>query len=148
MALRLHQLKLPLDHDEAALGEAICRRLKLQPQQLLQHRVVKRSVDARRRQAIQLTYSVELELEPQLEQRLLQRFRQDQQLQPAPNERYAPVTRADATTTEGLLGGTIPRPVVVGAGPCGYFCALLLVDRKSTRLNSSHEWISRMPSSA
>lgn len=126
MALRLHQLKLPLDHDEAALGEAICRRLKLQPQQLLQHRVVKRSVDARRRQAIQLTYSVELELEPQLEQRLLQRFRQDQQLQPAPNERYAPVTRADATTSEGLLGGTIPRPVVVGAGPCGYFCALLL----------------------
>ena len=25
---------------------------------------------------------------------------------------------------------------------------LLMVDRKSTRLNSSHEWISRMPSSA
>ena len=126
MALRLHQLKLPLDHDASALGEAICRRLKLQPQQLLRHRVVKRSVDARRRQAIQLTYSVELELEPQLEQRLLQRFRQDSQLQPAPNERYTPVTRADAATTQGLLQGTIPRPVVVGAGPCGYFCALLL----------------------
>ena len=26
--------------------------------------------------------------------------------------------------------------------------SLLLADRKSTRLNSSHEWISRMPSSA
>ena len=26
--------------------------------------------------------------------------------------------------------------------------AALLLDRKSTRLNSSHEWISRMPSSA
>ena len=25
---------------------------------------------------------------------------------------------------------------------------LIIVDRKSTRLNSSHEWISRMPSSA
>jgi uncharacterized FAD-dependent dehydrogenase len=25
-----------------------------------------------------------------------------------------------------LAGGAIPRPVVVGAGPCGYFCALLL----------------------
>ena len=25
---------------------------------------------------------------------------------------------------------------------------LMVVDRKSTRLNSSHEWISRMPSSA
>ncbi|MBU6353564.1 MAG: FAD-dependent oxidoreductase [Cyanobacteria bacterium REEB498] len=126
MALRLHQLKLPLEHDEAALGEAICRRLKLQPQQLLGHRVVKRSVDARRRQAIQLTYSVELELEPQLEQRLLRRFHNDSQLQPAPNERYMPVTQADGAIERGLRDGTIPRPVVVGAGPCGYFAALLL----------------------
>ena len=28
------------------------------------------------------------------------------------------------------------------------FIFILLGDRKSTRLNSSHEWISRMPSSA
>ena len=30
----------------------------------------------------------------------------------------------------------------------GYFWRPEEVDRKSTRLNSSHEWISRMPSSA
>ena len=126
MPLRLHQLKLPLDHDEAALAEAICRRLQLRPEQLLQHRVVKRSVDARRRQAIQLTYSVELELEPQLEQRLLKRFRRDNQLQAAEGGHYSPPTRADAATSRGLREGTVPRPVVVGAGPCGYFCALLL----------------------
>jgi uncharacterized FAD-dependent dehydrogenase len=124
--LRLHQLKLPLDHNEAALGEAICRRLNLQPQQLLQHRVVKRSVDARRRQAIQLTYSVELELEPQLEQRLLKRFRRDNQLQAVQPGQYSPPTQADAAIGRGLREGTLPRPVVVGAGPCGYFCALLL----------------------
>jgi uncharacterized FAD-dependent dehydrogenase len=124
--LRLHQLKLPLDHDEATLGEAICRRLNLQPQELLQHRVVKRSVDARRRQAIQLTYSVELELEPQLEQRLLKRFRRDNQLQAVQPGHYSPPTRADAAIGHGLREGTVPRPVVVGAGPCGYFCALLL----------------------
>ena len=28
------------------------------------------------------------------------------------------------------------------------FASLFALDRKSTRLNSSHEWISRMPSSA
>ena len=126
MPLRLHQLKLPLDHNEAALGEAICRRLNLQPQQLLQHRVVKRSVDARRRQAIQLTYSVELELEPQLEQRLLKRFRRDNQLQAVQPGQYSPPTQADDAIGRGLREGTVPRPVVVGAGPCGYFCALLL----------------------
>ncbi|WP_398333644.1 NAD(P)/FAD-dependent oxidoreductase [Vulcanococcus sp.] len=126
MPLRLHQLKLPLDHNEAALGEAICSRLNLQPQQLLQHRVVKRSVDARRRQAIQLTYSVELELEPQLEQRLLKRFRRDNQLQAVQPGQYSPPTQADDAIGRGLREGTVPRPVVVGAGPCGYFCALLL----------------------
>ena len=44
--------------------------------------------------------------------------------------------------------------VTGGAGFIGsHTCVELLeagyeVDRKSTRLNSSHEWISRMPSSA
>ena len=63
--LRLNELKLPLDHDPEALSEAICRRLKIQPEQLLQQRVVKRSIDARRRSAIQLSYGVELALEPE-----------------------------------------------------------------------------------
>ena len=46
-------------------------------------------------------------------------------------------------------------PVVIAAWtviekrPAQYFAAFLVMeDRKSTRLNSSHEWISRMPSSA
>ena len=120
--LRVNQLKLPLDHAEAALPEAICRRLKLQPQQLLSHRVLKRSIDARRQHDIQLTYSLEIELEPGLERRLLQRLRNDPRLQPAADDCYAMVHIAPA----GLEPGTVPRPVVVGAGPCGYFCALLL----------------------
>ncbi|MFM2080718.1 MAG: hypothetical protein RLZZ219_1400 [Cyanobacteriota bacterium] len=120
--LRLSELKLPLDHDGEALGAAICRRLRIRPDQLRQQRVVKRSVDARRRGAIQLSYGVEIELEPELEQQLLQRFRRDPHLQTAPDTRYRPVAEAPA----GIAAGTIPRPVVVGAGPCGYFCALVL----------------------
>jgi len=120
--LRLNELKLPLDHDPEALSEAICRRLKIQPEQLLQQRVVKRSIDARRRSAIQLSYGVELALEPELEQQLLHRFRRDPHLQPAPDTTYQAPVQAPAP----WIDGTIPRPVVVGAGPCGYFCALLL----------------------
>ena len=37
----------------------------------------------------------------------------------------------------------IPIPNAAGRGVCGVF-----QDRKSTRLNSSHEFVSRMPSSA
>jgi len=50
--LRLSELKLSLDHSEADLVLAVCQRLRLSPAQLKGHRLVKRSVDARKRQAI------------------------------------------------------------------------------------------------
>ena len=47
----------------------------------------------------------------------------------------------------GLL--SLPFPEEYGGGGQPYEVYLqVLEDRKSTRLNSSHEWISRMPSSA
>ena len=40
------------------------------------------------------------------------------------------------------------HPREMGNVEVNAFLSHLAVDRKSTRLNSSHEWISRMPSSA
>ena len=118
--LRLNELKLPLDHEPGALTEALCRRLKLQAEQLQgEPQVVKRSVDARRKSNIQLAYSLEFQLPRELEQRLLKRFAKDPHLQAAPDTTYRLVAQAPASSP-------LPRPVVVGAGPCGYFCALLL----------------------
>ena len=120
--LRLSELKLPLDHEEADLAPAICKRLKIDPAALLAHWVIKESIDARRKSAIQVAYSLELELSPQLEQQLLKRFKRDPHLQPASDTHYQPVAQASP-------GDPLPqRPVVVGAGPCGYFCALILAE--------------------
>ncbi len=118
--LRLSELKLPLDHSDAELTAAICRRLRLKPEQLRSQRLVKRSVDARRQRPIRLVYSLDLELDlsPAAEARLLERFQGDPHLRPTPDERYRPVAA--------LADWPGPRPVVVGAGPCGYFAALLL----------------------
>ena len=58
--LRLAELKLPLDHTEEELTQAVLRRLKIPPDQLLEQRLVKRSIDARRRDRIQLIYSVDV----------------------------------------------------------------------------------------
>ena len=117
--LRLSELKLPLDHSEAELAAAVCRRLRIAPHQLRRTRLVKRSVDARKPQAIALVYSLDLELalDAKAEARLLQRFSGDPHLRPSPDTTYHPVARAS---------GSFLRPVVVGAGPCGYFAALLL----------------------
>jgi uncharacterized FAD-dependent dehydrogenase len=117
--LRLSELKLPLDHSAADLEAAINQRLRLAPGELRSHQLVKRSVDARRRGAIALVYCLDLELEGGARRRLLRRFTGDPHLRPTPDCRYRPVARADGTN-QAL------RPVVVGAGPCGYFAALLL----------------------
>ncbi|MCU0528392.1 MAG: FAD-dependent oxidoreductase [Cyanobium sp. Prado107] len=118
--LRLSELKLPLDHDEDALGAAICRRLRLRAEQLRGHRLVKRSVDARKAGAIQLVYCLDLDLDASAEARLRQRFRGDPHVRPTPDERHRlPVQLAPHEAPD-------PRPVVVGSGPCGYFAALML----------------------
>jgi uncharacterized FAD-dependent dehydrogenase len=129
--LRLSQLKLPLEHSEAELTAAICRRLRLQPGQLLGHTVVKRSVDARRHDAIALVFSLDLELAPggPSEEQLLRRFGRDGQLRPCPDTAYRqPRSLSDHPDQAGAdhRRPQPPRPVVIGAGPCGYFAALLL----------------------
>ncbi|MDA0717490.1 MAG: FAD-dependent oxidoreductase [Cyanobacteria bacterium] len=118
--LRLSELKLPLDHSEADLAAAVLRRLRLAPDQLLGLRLVKRSVDARKSTAISLVYSLDLELglDERAEAKLLQRFARDPHLRPRPDTTYHPVV--------GHANDRRMRPVVVGAGPCGYFAALLL----------------------
>jgi len=118
---RLHQLKLPLDHSDDDLTLAICRRLRLRPEQLRRWTLVKRSVDARRRDGIRLVYSLDLELDlpAPLQRRLAERAAADPHLQPTPDTRYH--LPLQLPPDHGLA-----RPVVVGAGPCGYFAALLL----------------------
>ena len=122
--LRLSELKLPLDHSEADLEQAILRRLRLSATALRAHHLVKRSIDARRPGGIRLVYSLDLELDldAAAQRRLLRRFAGDPHLRPSPEEHYRLVAR--------LAPGapSPPRPVVVGAGPCGYFAALVLAE--------------------
>src|SRR5436309_7438143 len=60
--LRLSGLYLPLDHPPEALPKAIATRLGIAPDELRSHFVYRRGNDARRRNAIQLVYAVDVEL--------------------------------------------------------------------------------------
>jgi len=130
--LRLSELKLPLDHSEADLVLAVCQRLRISPAQLKGHRLVKRSVDARKRQAIALVYSLDLDLklDAKAEAKLLARFAGDPHLKRSPDTQYRFVAEASqGEAAQNQHTQTRPaqaRPVVVGAGPCGYFAALVL----------------------
>ena len=118
--LRLSELRLPLDHGPDDLEQAVLRCLKIPQARLLRCQLVKRSVDARRRDRIQLIYSVDVALDE--EAALLRRRHGDRRIRPTPDTQYKFVAQA----LEGSVLDSEQRPVVVGAGPCGYFAALLL----------------------
>ncbi|PMQ13216.1 NAD(P)/FAD-dependent oxidoreductase [Janthinobacterium sp. AD80] len=118
--LRLNEVKLPLEHDDAALPAAILARLGIDAADLLGFTVFKRSYDARKRSAVVLIYSLHVEVSN--EAAVLARLQHDVHLMPAPDTDYKFVAGG-----EQLAGNSNePRPIVIGTGPCGLFVALIL----------------------
>ena len=115
--LRLSGLALPLDHAPEALPEAICERLGITPEALRGFTVYKRGNDARKRGAILLVYTLDVDLTDEAD--VLARLAGDKDLRPTPDMAYRFVAKAP----EGWSG---LRPVVIGAGPCGLFAGLIL----------------------
>ncbi len=60
--VRLTEIRLPLDHPPEALRAAVLERLGVADAQLRRMVVFRRAVDARRKAAIKLTYTIDVEL--------------------------------------------------------------------------------------
>lgn len=120
--LRVTELKLPLGHPPEALPEALAARLGVDARDILSFEVARRANDARKKSQILMVYSVDLALKD--EAAVLARFREDPQVRPTPDTAYRFVARAPGTWAPGGWSG--PRPVVIGAGPCGLFAGLIL----------------------
>ena len=114
--LRLTDIKLPLDHAESALRQAVLAKLSIDESDLLDVQIAKRSYDARKHGAIKLIYALDVTLRD--EAAVLARFAGDAHVGPTPDTRYRAVTRAPAQLAL--------RPLVIGFGPCGLFAALVL----------------------
>jgi|GEM_PF-1417784 len=115
--LRIQELKLPLDHPEPALRQAILKRLGVSDQNLVSFTVFKRAYDARKTSAIQLIYTIDADVKE--EPSVLKRLSRDKQIVPTPDLDYRPPLQAQSGAK---------RPVVVGMGPCGLFAGLLLAE--------------------
>jgi uncharacterized protein len=115
--LRLTEIKLPLDHTDADLQQAICQRLAIDATQIRNFVIFKRGYDARKRSDIFLIYTVHVDVVD--EAALLLRHQDNAHIVRAPDVRYHPVASAHAKPKA-------KRPVIVGFGPCGLFAALIL----------------------
>jgi uncharacterized FAD-dependent dehydrogenase len=114
--LRLTDVQLPLDHPEEDLKAAILARLKIGADALIGFSIVRRGFDARKKSAIHLVYSLDVEVKNEAE--LLERCKGVPHIAVTPDTTYRFVAQAPA--------GLATRPVVIGTGPCGIFAGLIL----------------------
>jgi uncharacterized FAD-dependent dehydrogenase len=113
--IRLREVTLPFDHKPEALSSKVLKKLKIGRDDLLELTMVRKSLDARRRNRIVFVYSLDVKVID--EQRLLAAFEED--------TKVSAVRVSDDQLPSGRRFSG-PSPVVVGSGPCGLFAALML----------------------
>ncbi|MGB7650431.1 MAG: NAD(P)/FAD-dependent oxidoreductase [Gallionella sp.] len=114
--LRLTEIKLPIAHSESELQNAILAKLGIAADELIGHVVYKRGVDARKKNCILYSYTLDVTVRD--EAAILARIGTNQHIRIAPDTSYHFVTHAPQDLAA--------RPVVIGMGPAGLFAGLLL----------------------
>jgi uncharacterized FAD-dependent dehydrogenase len=114
--LRLTEIKLPLNHPPEAISEAALARLKIPRSDLISCKVFRRAHDARKRSAIALIYSLDVEVKG--EATILKRNLDNVHIKLTPDMDYRLPARAPPYLAL--------HPIVIGAGPCGLLAALVL----------------------
>jgi len=112
--LRLTSIRLPIDHSPGDLRAAILKQLEIAPSELKSFTVIKRGHDARKKSKIFYVYTLDIVVAD--EKRLFAKGR-SADIRQAPDTSYQFVAQAPSN---------FARPLVIGAGPCGLFAALLL----------------------
>ena len=116
--IRLSNIKLPLDHDDQALTQAVLSTLEITKEQLISFNMFRRGYDARKKSNIFLIYTLDIEVSAELETTLLIKFADDQLIKETPDLDYHYVAQAPEDLQE--------RPIIVGFGPCGLLAGLTL----------------------
>lgn len=119
MSLRINNLELPVEEPEAALAEAIASRLGVRSEALAGWRILRKSLDARSRDALKFVYSAVVEMPD--ESGMLGKLPRQAQIEAwHPPEFDTPVDGEEPL---------LERPVVVGSGPAGLLAAYYLALR-------------------
>ena len=113
--LRINEIKMSIDSDDNDLKVAAAKVLKVSPADITELSVFKRSIDSRKKEDIKFIYTVDVTVSAN-EDKLLKRS-DPKRVSKSEFYEYEPV---EVRRTSSF------RPVVVGFGPAGMFCALML----------------------
>lgn len=115
--IKISQLKLPYDHDEAALKKKIQKKLRLSAGQRFTYQIYKKSLDARKKPELFYVYTILVEVEK--EEKIVKKLNLPEITVMKENPYRYPSPGSEALKE---------RPVVIGAGPAGLFCAFVLTE--------------------
>lgn len=116
MMIRINQIKLPVNHTEADLRKRAAKMMKLPEEKLLKLTPIRRSLDARKKNELLYIYSVDAAVE-------------GKEAAIVKNARNANVVIEREQPYHFPVCGEEPlrhRPIIVGLGPAGLFCGLML----------------------
>ena len=112
--IRINQIKLPIDHDQAALDKKIKK--VLHNIEYKEYKIVKRSIDARKKEELSYVYAVDV---------ILSKNQEDKFLKKNKNRNIMAIKEKVFKFPQNQREFKYP-PVVIGMGPAGLFAALML----------------------
>lgn len=115
--LRINNIKLDIEHTEEELIEKIAKTLKLSSKAIKSYRIRKKSIDARKNTEIKYIYCVDVVVEQ--EEKIVKKAK-NANISMVREEGYVFPEKGELELKE--------RPVIVGAGPAGLFCAYMLAE--------------------
>lgn len=113
--IKINQLKLSINHTENELKSQIAKQLKIKVSDIIQYEIGKKSIDARKKNELSFVYSIFVNTK--MDSDIIKKVKN-------PN-----VTQGEKPSYQYKPTGSIAmakRPVIVGMGPAGLFCALML----------------------
>ncbi|MFT4107251.1 MAG: FAD-dependent oxidoreductase [Lacrimispora sp.] len=113
--IRINQLKLPVDHTEEYLWNKAAKTLKIPVSEIRSLKIIKQSIDARKKEEIHFTYCVEVEA-----------LREESVVHKAKNVNVSIAEKREYVFPKPGKEKLSHRPVIIGTGPAGLFCGVML----------------------
>ncbi len=113
--IRINEIKLPIDFNKQDLNKAVAKALKINPKSISNLSIARQSIDSRRKNDIKFIFAVDVEVDGN-EQDIINRC----------NSNKVSASEVFEYTLPPVIRNSKFRPVVVGFGPAGMFCALTL----------------------
>lgn len=115
--IQISQLKLPCTHTQQELREKIERTLRIRPEELIEYSIEKQSIDARKKPQIFYVYTIHASV---LQEKKVFKKVHSKNITIVEKKVYQFPFHAESTPAD--------RPVIIGSGPAGLFCAYMLAE--------------------